>query len=284
MDYAAIAGDGSTTNRTVQLLSELPPQAVYNPSVCKWPWPERCDSRQLQVVTNENKLKVVVLLGRSLHGARTSAVISHTPQNGKLYQINKTSCCDIDSVSDDPGCCLAAEINDGDAVSNINSAVAYVPTRRFSGVDQFSFFVGDSSGTASAVANMSVTVRNVENPPTFRASEALTTPLTPVYVPFEHIADDDGDLVTLKLERLPSNGSLYLSMVDGSVGQKVSQFSGVFEVSQISDQFAVDVVKASSWWPSCAPDYHPLQILGPRGERSPRGNTTHHLCISRIAC
>ena len=211
----------------------------------------------------EDKATVLFLIGRSLHGSdRTSAIVTRAPRSGVLYQL--APCCDTSA--------RGSVIQDGAEVQDGSSAVLFVPAEDTfgSGIASVTFYVRDSSGTASAHATLTIDVDAVEDfPHVYSTSESSTSPLTPVFimlVPF----DAEGDLPTLTLAGHPNHGKVFLPTETGGVGHQLDPFAGGgLAPSQIIKQYASDLAGVSSWWPagsvSNAWRWHPLQTLGPQG-------------------
>ena len=253
----------SAGNGIVHLIAEAPPQIVLFSPPCRWPRGIlQCDEAQLVTSVREDNPTVIMLIGRSPHGApNLSAVVTRAPRTGgHLYQMCK--CCDAVSGR-------GALIRDGDTVLDLSAAVVFVPAAHSSGsaVSNFSFRVLDASGTSSNAATMIIDVVSVEDAPVLAPMATNTThPITAVRLPLQAY-DADGDPVTLVLEQPPAHGRVVVPGPGPGLGIALSTFrGGGVPLNQILRQHAVDLVGSSSHWPSSSTGgWHPLQVLGAQG-------------------
>ena len=89
------------------------------------------------------------------------------------------------------------------------NAIVYTPAAGFSGVDRFTYTIGDGRG-GTATANVAVTVTPQPNRPPVAVNDAATTLLdTPVVINvLANDSDPDGDPLTIIGVTTPANGSV----------------------------------------------------------------------------
>ncbi|SEG42957.1 Ig-like domain-containing protein [Paenibacillus sp. UNC499MF] len=108
---------------------------------------------------------------------------------------------------------LAAPVTHGSVTLNANGTFVYTPGLNFNGKDSFAVRVSDGKG-GSAVANVTIVVTPVNDPPVAAGGSVVTPEDTPVSGKIT-ASDADGDALTYSLGAAPLHGTVVLA-ADGS--------------------------------------------------------------------
>ena len=205
----------------------------------------------------EDEPVTITLLGEDPHGERVSAVVSKVPDAtyGTLYQQLPFTCCYPLAT----GAVIAA----GDAVTNEDAAIVFVPAADFSqsGAATLEYYVVDAAGKTSPPVEVVFNVVALDDLPIISMPPpVVTTEDTEVSISIE-VSDAEGDFTALVLTATPSKGKLYVADANGGKGSEVSSTFNQYEVPVVLEQYAKDVLAVSSFWAG-SHKRHPYQALG----------------------
>ena len=238
--------------------SDDPPLTAATGPVCTWPLGSLTrEAVNTSVLLLEDEPVTITLLGEDPRGERVSAVVSKVPDAtyGTLYQQLPFTCCYPLAT----GAVIAA----GDAVTNEDAAIVFVPAADFSqsGAATLEYYVVDAAGQASPPVEVVFNVVALDDLPIISAPPpVVTTEDTEVSISIE-VSDAEGDFTALVLTATPSKGKLYVADVNGEKGSEVSSTFNQYEVPVVLEQYAKDVLAVSSFWAG-SHKWHPYQALG----------------------
>ncbi len=106
------------------------------------------------------------------------------------------------------------------SINPVTGVATYTPNIDFNGIDGFSYRVQDNDGGFSNVANVSITVQSVNDPPVLFDDTIITPVNTLVVIPTSALGFDvDGflDFSTISIVQNVSNGTLIVNNINGDL-------------------------------------------------------------------
>ncbi|MGQ1911823.1 cadherin-like domain-containing protein, partial [Marinifilum sp. RC60d5] len=127
---------------------------------------------------------------------------------------------DLDGTIDPGSLVIIGQASNGTlVVDNVTGIVSYTPDENFQGTDSFTYEVCDDEG-ACDFATVTVTVKDVNDPPVALDNNAITDEDVPVVINvLANDSDVDGtlDLTSLQVVSGPSNGTVSINPTTGEI-------------------------------------------------------------------
>jgi len=135
---------------------------------------------------------------------------------------------DIDSAIAPDSVVITTSPTNGSVTLDASGAAVYTPNSNFNGVDSFVYTVADEEGAVSGPIKVTVTVRDVNDPPI--AGNDRATVAEDSFVQINVLANDtdvDGDLRNPSVVTGPSNGAVNLTGTGTFIYTPSANFNGV---------------------------------------------------------
>jgi len=177
-----------------------------------------------------------------------------SPANGQLRQMSF-------GINEAPG----ASILNGSLVSHWGGAIQYTPNANGAGAEYDEMqvqYTDPVSGLFSVPLTVKIAVEPVNDLPESTDGVA-TTAEDSAGVTIVLSSEDAENVPGIVVSKLPTKGSLFEVLSDGSIGKQMDRAYQIYDVGDVIEQYVASVRNVSSFWGN-PPDigYHAINVVG----------------------